>query len=188
MNRELDLIRISINTQPIERVTGVRFLGITLDPSLSGKAHFEYLIKKGRGLINILSSLAAVWALNLNSYSPYTGRYSEDPLNMAVKFLFYLIKRHFCYKLKGFNTEQLELLWAIDSLPLSTLFYTKLKKFRLNSILPLCLRDLFSRLFLTRMAWSYAASHLWRRLLARLKRDRKRSGHLRPSSTIIYSQ
>ncbi|KYN21646.1 hypothetical protein ALC57_05978 [Trachymyrmex cornetzi] len=59
--REQNLLKAYINTQPIERVYNVRFLGIILDSNLSGKAHFEYLIKKGRSLINILSSLAAVW-------------------------------------------------------------------------------------------------------------------------------
>jgi len=42
-------------------VSAVRFLGILLDSKLSGKTHFQYLIRKGSALVDILASLAGTW-------------------------------------------------------------------------------------------------------------------------------
>ncbi|XP_071572505.1 uncharacterized protein [Temnothorax nylanderi] len=48
-----------------DRVIGpsetVRFLGVVLDPKLSGTAHMDYLISKARITANIISSLRGVW-------------------------------------------------------------------------------------------------------------------------------
>jgi len=45
----------------VSKVSSVRFLGILLDPKLSGKIHFQYLIRKGSALVDILASLAGTW-------------------------------------------------------------------------------------------------------------------------------
>jgi len=42
-------------------VSSVRFLGILLDPKLSGKNHFQFLICKGSALVDIITSLSGTW-------------------------------------------------------------------------------------------------------------------------------
>jgi len=45
----------------VPMVSTVRFLGILLDSKLSGKPHFQYLIRKGSALVDILASFAGTW-------------------------------------------------------------------------------------------------------------------------------
>lgn len=52
---------INIKGRPVARVDSARFLGMWLDDRLSGRAHFEHLIIKGRRLADIISSLSGVW-------------------------------------------------------------------------------------------------------------------------------
>ncbi|XP_018309354.1 RNA-directed DNA polymerase from mobile element jockey-like [Mycetomoellerius zeteki] len=55
------VLELYIDAQLVEKVTCTRFLGITLDSKLYGMDHFKQVIKKDWSIINILSSLAAVW-------------------------------------------------------------------------------------------------------------------------------
>ncbi|XP_018396228.1 PREDICTED: uncharacterized protein LOC108774588 [Cyphomyrmex costatus] len=52
---------LSIDNLPIPRVEKVKFLGVILDRKLKGNLHLEYLVKKGKALVNIMSTLTAVW-------------------------------------------------------------------------------------------------------------------------------
>lgn len=52
---------IRINSTPLPIGKAVRFLGIVLDCKLRGDKHFDYLINKGRKIVNIISSLSGVW-------------------------------------------------------------------------------------------------------------------------------
>ncbi|XP_018407393.1 PREDICTED: uncharacterized protein LOC108783345, partial [Cyphomyrmex costatus] len=52
---------LSIDNLLIPRVEKVKFLGVILDRKLKGNLHLEYLVKKGRALVNIISTLTAVW-------------------------------------------------------------------------------------------------------------------------------
>lgn len=59
-SREAVPLRLLVEAQLVDRVSKMRFLRIILDSELTGIEHFKQIVKKGRALINILSSLAAV--------------------------------------------------------------------------------------------------------------------------------
>ncbi|XP_018360563.1 PREDICTED: uncharacterized protein LOC108759566 [Trachymyrmex cornetzi] len=54
-------IPLSISHQEIPKVEQARFLGVIMDCRMKGSSHFKSLIKKGRAIVQIISSLAAVW-------------------------------------------------------------------------------------------------------------------------------
>ncbi|XP_018373152.1 PREDICTED: RNA-directed DNA polymerase from mobile element jockey-like [Trachymyrmex cornetzi] len=60
-NGELAALKVYIRNQLVERVNKTKFLGIMLDFRLNGIEYFKQIIRRGRAVINILSSLAAVW-------------------------------------------------------------------------------------------------------------------------------
>jgi len=53
--------KIFINNHLVERILNVRFLSVILDCWLKGEDYFKQIIKKRKSLINVLSSLVAVW-------------------------------------------------------------------------------------------------------------------------------
>jgi len=55
------LLSLTVFNRPISRVNKARFLGIILDPSLSGKEHLQYLLQKGSVIIDIITSLSGTW-------------------------------------------------------------------------------------------------------------------------------
>ena len=59
--KEDSIFKIFSNTRLVERVLNVRFLGVILDCKFKGEDHFKQVIKKEKSLINVLSSLAAIW-------------------------------------------------------------------------------------------------------------------------------
>lgn len=50
---------LSINNVNISRTNSIRFLEITLDEKLTGHLHLDNVIRKGRGIISIIKSLAS---------------------------------------------------------------------------------------------------------------------------------
>ncbi|KYN50141.1 hypothetical protein ALC62_00169, partial [Cyphomyrmex costatus] len=52
---------LSINNHLVARVEKVKFLGIILDYKLKGTSHLEYLVKKRKALVNIISTLTVWW-------------------------------------------------------------------------------------------------------------------------------
>ncbi|KYQ60002.1 hypothetical protein ALC60_00973 [Trachymyrmex zeteki] len=52
---------ISFQNQPILPSPTVRFLGVLLDPRLSGQAHMSFIIDKGRRTLQIIQALRGTW-------------------------------------------------------------------------------------------------------------------------------
>lgn len=52
---------LEIGDASVPLVDRIKFLGVVLDRKLTGRAHFEYLLDRGRRIVNIISSLSGVW-------------------------------------------------------------------------------------------------------------------------------
>lgn len=59
--RNLQTPSLFCNTEIIPVHDTVKFLGVHLDPKLSGAAHFNYVAQKSENCVNILRSLSGVW-------------------------------------------------------------------------------------------------------------------------------
>lgn len=49
------------NKKEIKRVKHTRFLGVILDEKMTGRLHWNYILHKGRKIVDVISSLAGVW-------------------------------------------------------------------------------------------------------------------------------
>lgn len=56
-----DIPNLKLNDVSIPQANSIKFLGITLDSKLRGNLHLNYLVRRGKAVTDIISSLAGIW-------------------------------------------------------------------------------------------------------------------------------
>jgi len=86
-NNPLTFQSISLQGVDIPRIDTARFLGVTLDEKLNGKAQLKSLIIKGTRVARIILSFPIGHLVGRSPISSLVDQSSEAPLNTVLKFL-----------------------------------------------------------------------------------------------------
>ena len=92
---QVNNINITINEEPLERVTETKYLGIKFDTNMRWSKHVEYLINKTSYLIFIFSKIAKFMDYNTLKIIYYALFYSQ--INYGIIAWGERIKSNYCY-------------------------------------------------------------------------------------------